>query len=94
MEIILSETTETKTVKTKYVTIDGERFDLRWLVGFMDELEDCDGFFTAVTIDGDYDGTLRKSVEKIGLASFNIRNGGKPGKNFSKIRKEIMKLDW
>jgi hypothetical protein len=87
----LNTTTKTIEVVKERVSIDGEEFDLKELWTIINELEGCDGWFNYMVIRGDFHDTKKNQLEKIGLASFNIRGGGRPGKNFTRIKKALAK---
>ena len=66
---------------------DGSVFPMdAWdLLELLDELKECDGLFTAITMNDE----VGKELEKLDVARSNIRHGYYRGDNLDKFYKEI-----
>lgn len=67
----------------KQIEVEGMSFDATGgFYALLDELSDCDGFFTVITID---DSKLGEQLVKLGVAYRNVRGSYAP-KNKTKLK--------
>lgn len=84
------EESEVVTVTHTYFVLGDQRFEYSEIKGLLDELEDADCMFSAVTI---FDEDLRKSLEAIKVITTNARGSSCPSDRYEEFVKAIEKAE-